>query len=154
MAFGWNDSNETEAEIKIKISKNKITIDHAENPSRGKRNLPLIFVTSISGILAIIFISYYFRCSMRGDDDGNGNVTASQLQDLIIQEQKLKMVERAQWLGQPPSDVTNLELPAKFVVITHTASDQCETQAKCVFVVTRLEIFTAVVAEKARGGNF
>jgi hypothetical protein len=52
------------------------------------------------------------------------------------------MVERAQWLAQPSGeDVAQLELPVKFVVITHTASDQCETQAQCVFVVRTIQTF-------------
>lgn len=41
----------------------------------------------------------------------------------------LRMVTRTEWLAQPPNEIlTPLILPAKRIIITHTATEFCETQ--------------------------
>lgn len=41
----------------------------------------------------------------------------------------LRIISRDEWLAQPPKqDLTPLVLPAKRVVITHTATESCDTQ--------------------------
>lgn len=43
----------------------------------------------------------------------------------------LRIVARGEWLAQPPnSNLTDLELPAKRVIIAHTATEGCSAQVK------------------------
>lgn len=41
----------------------------------------------------------------------------------------LRFVSRSEWLAQPPnSDLNDLELPAKRIIIAHTATENCTNQ--------------------------
>lgn len=41
----------------------------------------------------------------------------------------LRLISRDEWLAQPPNnDLTDLVLPVKRYIITHTATESCETQ--------------------------
>lgn len=43
----------------------------------------------------------------------------------------LRFVSRDEWLAQPPSAETNdLQLPAKRVIIAHTATENCSAQVR------------------------
>lgn len=52
------------------------------------------------------------------------------------------MVSRDEWLAQPPNDVlADLILPVNRVIITHTATDSCETQAQCTLRVRLMQTY-------------
>ncbi|XP_069700794.1 peptidoglycan-recognition protein LC-like [Periplaneta americana] len=55
---------------------------------------------------------------------------------------KLKFVNRREWLAQPPlKKGTKLHHPLPLVVILHTATEGCSTQAECVFLVRHTQTF-------------
>ena len=55
---------------------------------------------------------------------------------------KLKIVNRRTWLAQPAvAHSNNLSHPVPYVVIMHTATESCETQAGCVFIVRHVQTF-------------
>ena len=55
---------------------------------------------------------------------------------------KLKIVNRRTWLAQPPVERSNnLTHPVPYVVILHTATESCNTQAACVFIVRHVQTF-------------
>lgn len=52
------------------------------------------------------------------------------------------MIRRVQWLAQPPTGIiNNLTLPVSIVIIQHSATESCETQAKCVFLTRNIQTF-------------
>ncbi|KAI8040937.1 hypothetical protein M5D96_006880 [Drosophila gunungcola] len=54
----------------------------------------------------------------------------------------LRFVERQQWLAQPPQrTVPDLVQPVKMVIVLPTNSDNCTTQAQCVFRVRLRQSF-------------
>ncbi|XP_041563848.1 peptidoglycan-recognition protein LC isoform X5 [Drosophila elegans] len=54
----------------------------------------------------------------------------------------LRFVERQQWLAQPPQKtVPDLQQPVKMVIVLPTNSDNCTTQAQCVFRVRLRQSF-------------
>ncbi|XP_016934720.3 peptidoglycan-recognition protein LC isoform X5 [Drosophila suzukii] len=54
----------------------------------------------------------------------------------------LRFVERQQWLAQPPQKkIPDLEKPVKLVIVLPTNSDDCTTQAQCVFRVRLRQSF-------------
>ncbi|KAH8363863.1 hypothetical protein KR084_000141 [Drosophila pseudotakahashii] len=54
----------------------------------------------------------------------------------------LRFVERQQWLAQPPQKkIPDLEQPVKLVIVLPTNSDDCTTQAQCVFRVRLRQSF-------------
>ncbi|XP_045464972.1 peptidoglycan-recognition protein LE-like isoform X2 [Harmonia axyridis] len=54
----------------------------------------------------------------------------------------LKMVSRWEWLAQPPTQPTTpLKTPVPYVIISHTATETCLSQAQCVFQVRYIQTF-------------
>ncbi|XP_017085287.1 peptidoglycan-recognition protein LC isoform X4 [Drosophila eugracilis] len=54
----------------------------------------------------------------------------------------LRFVERQQWLAQPPQKkIPDLEQPVKLIIVLPTNSDDCTTQAQCVFRVRLRQSF-------------
>lgn len=55
---------------------------------------------------------------------------------------QLKLVNRRTWLAQPAvARMNNLSHPVPYVVILHTATERCSTQADCVFIVRHVQTF-------------
>ncbi|XP_044250281.1 peptidoglycan-recognition protein LC isoform X8 [Drosophila takahashii] len=68
--------------------------------------------------------------------------TLNQNQDNIGGGLILRFVERQQWLAQPPQKkIPDLEQPVKLVIVLPTNSDDCTTQAQCVFRVRLRQSF-------------
>lgn len=54
----------------------------------------------------------------------------------------LRMISRKDWLAQPPNNVLDdLEIPVNRIIITHTATEMCETQAACTLSVRIMQTF-------------
>ncbi|XP_021932119.1 uncharacterized protein LOC110835818 isoform X2 [Zootermopsis nevadensis] len=54
----------------------------------------------------------------------------------------LRIINRRTWLAQPAVRPSNpLQHPVPYVVILHTATDNCSTQAECVFIVRHIQTF-------------
>ncbi|XP_031358996.1 peptidoglycan-recognition protein LC-like isoform X1 [Photinus pyralis] len=55
---------------------------------------------------------------------------------------KLKVIPRSEWLAQPPIEqLSNLVQPIPYVVISHTATDNCSEQAICKIRIRDLQSF-------------
>lgn len=55
---------------------------------------------------------------------------------------KLKIISRKEWLAQPPVEKINqLVLPVPYVVISHTATEDCNNQAACTFYIRYLQTY-------------
>jgi len=54
----------------------------------------------------------------------------------------LNIVNRRTWLAQPPvKPSNNLTHPVPYVVILHTATENCNTQAACVYIVRHAQTY-------------
>lgn len=54
----------------------------------------------------------------------------------------LRLVTRNQWLAQPPNvNLSELHLPVDKIIIAHTASESCDTQAECTYRVRLIQTF-------------
>lgn len=52
------------------------------------------------------------------------------------------MIKRLEWLAQPATGiVNNLTLPVRFVIISHSATESCKSQAECVFQTRTIQTF-------------
>lgn len=52
------------------------------------------------------------------------------------------MIKRLQWLAQRPTGmVNNLTLPISMVIIQHTATESCSSQAQCIFQTRTIQTF-------------
>lgn len=59
----------------------------------------------------------------------NNNVFNNILGTDMLTGKVLRLISRDEWLAQPPNEsLTPLILPAKRIIITHTATEFCETQ--------------------------
>uniref|UniRef100_A0A182P8R2 Peptidoglycan recognition protein long class n=1 Tax=Anopheles epiroticus TaxID=199890 RepID=A0A182P8R2_9DIPT len=68
-------------------------------------------------------------------------LTASE-DDLFPDPKPLRLVTRTEWLAQPPrEELTDLKLPVGKVIIAHTATEGCTTQAKCMYQVKLIQEF-------------
>uniref|UniRef100_A0A2M4AHI7 Putative peptidoglycan recognition protein long class n=1 Tax=Anopheles triannulatus TaxID=58253 RepID=A0A2M4AHI7_9DIPT len=67
-------------------------------------------------------------------------VLAATEDDLFPDPKPLRLVTRTEWLAQPPrEELTDLKLPVNNVIIAHTATEGCTTQAACVLRVRLLQ---------------
>ncbi|CAG9857852.1 unnamed protein product [Phyllotreta striolata] len=74
-----------------------------------------------------------------GDDDISPINYSSDSKDLLGD---LRLVKRLLWLAQPASAPLNrLKLPVSLVIIHHTATESCQSQAKCVFITRYIQTF-------------
>nr|AYV99629.1 venom polypeptide [Dolopus genitalis] len=54
----------------------------------------------------------------------------------------LRLVSRDEWIAQPPSkELEPMQLPATKVIIAHTATEGCDTQAMCTFRIRLIQTF-------------
>ncbi|CAH0716100.1 unnamed protein product, partial [Brenthis ino] len=61
---------------------------------------------------------------------------------LLIAPDHLRIVSRTDWLAQPEEGpLTKLRQPIPWVIITHTATETCITQSKCVLSVRLIQSF-------------
>ncbi|XP_052897713.1 peptidoglycan-recognition protein LE-like isoform X3 [Anopheles moucheti] len=68
-------------------------------------------------------------------------LTASE-DDLFPDPKPLRLVTRTEWLAQPSrGELADLKLPANLVIIAHTATEGCTTQAKCTYQVKLIQEF-------------
>lgn len=55
---------------------------------------------------------------------------------------KLKIITRGQWVAQPPVKPANkLKTPVPYVIMLHTATENCSDQGTCVFRVRLIQSF-------------
>lgn len=60
----------------------------------------------------------------------------------LIPPRKLRMISRGQWVAQPPAKPADpLKTPVPYVIILHTATENCTDQATCVFRVRYIQSF-------------
>uniref|UniRef100_A0A9I3DK43 Peptidoglycan recognition protein family domain-containing protein n=1 Tax=Anopheles dirus TaxID=7168 RepID=A0A9I3DK43_9DIPT len=68
-------------------------------------------------------------------------LTASE-DDFLPDPKPLRLVTRTEWLAQPPrEELTDLKLPVNNVIIAHTATEGCTTQAACRLRVRLIQLF-------------
>ncbi|KAH8301887.1 hypothetical protein KR044_000370 [Drosophila immigrans] len=53
----------------------------------------------------------------------------------------LRILDRSEWLGEPPSSVQNLVTPISHVIIHHTATEGCEREEECVYRMRVIQAF-------------
>ncbi|XP_052872613.1 peptidoglycan-recognition protein LC-like isoform X4 [Anopheles cruzii] len=62
--------------------------------------------------------------------------------DIFPDPKPLRLVTRTEWLAQPPREVlADLKLPVNNVIIAHTATEGCTTQANCMYHVKLIQEF-------------
>ncbi|XP_053624692.1 peptidoglycan recognition protein 4-like isoform X2 [Plodia interpunctella] len=61
----------------------------------------------------------------------------------LIAPNHLRIVSRTDWLAQPPDDpnLDKLRMPVPWVIIAHTATENCYSQTECVLRVRLIQMF-------------
>ncbi|CAH1132574.1 unnamed protein product [Ceutorhynchus assimilis] len=68
--------------------------------------------------------------------------THPDITDVSQIKNRLRMISRAEWLAQPPTnDTTPLVTPVQYVIIHHTATENCSSQSQCVFYVRQIQTY-------------
>ncbi|CRL00273.1 CLUMA_CG013546, isoform A [Clunio marinus] len=116
-----------------------------------RKNVYLILLTAICSMIGIILLRFYV---MKGEDlkhgivlgdgdDSRKNIAINSTigSDLLLGN-VLRMISRDEWLAQPANnELSNLILPAKRVIIAHTATEPCDTQASCTLRTRYIQTF-------------
>ncbi|XP_019562439.3 peptidoglycan-recognition protein LC isoform X1 [Aedes albopictus] len=119
------------------------------------RDKPMLSVVVLIAVMVIIttivivaFVSAsgkpkYKRYYGDGDDDrANVPPDTGIDKDFLPDAKPLRIVTRNEWLAQPPKEnLTRLKLPVNRVIIAHTATENCQTQAQCTFMTQRIQEF-------------
>ncbi|KAH8418234.1 hypothetical protein KR222_006313, partial [Zaprionus bogoriensis] len=53
----------------------------------------------------------------------------------------LRILDRSEWLGEPPSSVQALTAPIAHVIIHHTATEGCEREDECIYRMRMIQAF-------------
>lgn len=97
--------------------------------------LALIFLTAI--VIAIVHFARYTDAPAKPVFP---EIPDSSLEGVVVTS--VRFVERNEWGAQPPSEpLTKLKLPVPYVIISHTATDFCDTQSTCTFHVRFAQTF-------------
>ncbi|XP_065081162.1 peptidoglycan-recognition protein LF-like isoform X3 [Ochlerotatus camptorhynchus] len=95
---------------------------------RDKPMLSVIILIAVMIIIVALIIVVY--------------VATSADNDFFPDAKPLRLVTRNEWLAQPPKEkLTPLKLPVNRVIIAHTATEGCTTQAQCSFMTQRIQEF-------------
>ncbi|KAK9885883.1 hypothetical protein WA026_013758 [Henosepilachna vigintioctopunctata] len=120
----------------------------------------IALATSVTFILFLVIVATLLAFILRQDGVIKGKVISDQtdprdddehehntpIKEPIdpnnLKPTKLKMVSRLEWLAQPPIQPTDpLKTPVPYVIISHTATENCSSQAQCVFQVRFIQTF-------------
>ncbi|GAB0098253.1 Peptidoglycan recognition protein [Sergentomyia squamirostris] len=110
----------------------------------------LVGVTFLFALVGLICLTVYFATSDEAPKQGDGDdyrktvpIESTIGDDLLPPgNTTLRLVSRSEWIAQPPNeDLVNLTLPSKRVIIAHTATEDCSTQASCVYRVRFIQTF-------------
>ncbi|CAK1554921.1 unnamed protein product [Leptosia nina] len=98
-----------------------------------------IIVSVVVNLTLIMFIPLLIR--------GLGTVKENKVQQhkagpMIISPAYLRIVNRSDWLSQPAEGPLDpLRLPAPWVIITHTATEACDSQSQCILRVRSIQTY-------------
>jgi len=114
-------------------------------------NFARILITALSLFVAIALLLIYLIFGKQlqkqtplgdGDDSRKNIAINSTIGSDLLPGKVLRLISRDEWLAQPPNnELTDLILPAKRVIITHTATEPCLTQAACTLRVRLIQTF-------------
>lgn len=91
-----------------------------------------IVMTTISACAVVLVVTLLLSLPPRDEATATNNTASG----------KLRIVNRRTWLAQPAVRPSNgLHHPLPYVVILHTASETCFTQAACIFIVRNIQSF-------------
>ncbi|XP_038216565.1 peptidoglycan-recognition protein LE-like isoform X1 [Zerene cesonia] len=119
-------------------------------------NIQIIVLSVIMLLLTSLLISYslltrdigHVKAKRAGMYEKPLNKKQARLQctftadPLLISPDYLRIVSRSDWLAQPVEAVLDkIRQPVPWVIITHTATETCETQSQCVLRVRVIQTF-------------
>lgn len=118
-------------------------------------NLHLIIFTIILMPLMLVLM-FYTLLTLEGtgrhkkkrdpdsieDDFGSYMRPIKKANPLIIAPNHLRIVSRTDWLAQPvENELVKIRQPVPWVIISHTATESCNTQSECVLRVRLIQMF-------------
>ncbi|XP_059609203.1 peptidoglycan-recognition protein 1-like isoform X2 [Phlebotomus argentipes] len=94
----------------------------------------LLGATLIFALVGIVCLTVFFATAEDPPKQGN---------DLLPPgNETLRLVSRSEWIAQPPNEEgVDLTLPTNRVIIAHTATEDCTSQASCVYRVRFIQTF-------------
>ncbi|XP_049298982.1 peptidoglycan-recognition protein LC-like isoform X2 [Anopheles funestus] len=106
----------------------------------------MIVLCAIVAVISILTASgkARLRPPVGDGDDNRPNIPQDKdiEDDLFPDPKPLRLVTRTEWLAQPPrGELTDLKLPVNLVIIAHTATEGCTTQAACRLRVRLIQLF-------------
>ncbi|CAH0716099.1 unnamed protein product, partial [Brenthis ino] len=100
-----------------------------------------VCITVIGSIIAIVLVLQN-KNEQRQDSQKDFESYKTTNNPLLIAPDHLRIVSRTDWLAQPEEGpLTKLRQPIPWVIITHTATETCITQSKCVLSVRLIQSF-------------
>ncbi|CAO1316068.1 unnamed protein product [Diamesa tonsa] len=122
-----------------------------KNHQFSKKSFILMMVTILCALFGIILLLAFAIYGNRmnsvvktgdGDDSRKNIAINSTIGTDMLTGKVLRLISRDEWLAQPPNEIlTPLIVPAKRIIITHTATEFCETQAACTLRARLMQTF-------------
>lgn len=132
-----NEKNDLEKEYRLK----KFLKKH-------QTYITLILLLFVISLIFGLILQFYIEKnaitsnSVGQDSDEQANNIPTEPDSSLGPLIKLKIISRVDWLAQPPlKPCTPLKTPVPYAIISHTATENCTTQAGCVLQVRNIQTF-------------
>ncbi|XP_001984131.2 peptidoglycan-recognition protein LF [Drosophila grimshawi] len=99
--------------------------DQAAN-TNVRRLSGLIWTCSILLVLVATTAAYFVWMMTQNDNPAN---------------RALRILDRSEWMGEPPSAFRLLPIPVQNVIIHHTATEGCDTEEVCIYRMRMIQSF-------------
>ncbi|KAM8710469.1 hypothetical protein ACLKA7_017137 [Drosophila subpalustris] len=100
--------------------------EQATTHTNGTHMRGLIWLCGVLMVLVVTAIVYFvWMMTKNVDTFGKG----------------LRILDRSEWLGEPPTSVENLIMPVSHVIIHHTATEGCEREEECIYRMRMIQTF-------------
>ncbi|XP_063910256.1 peptidoglycan recognition protein-like [Zophobas morio] len=109
-----------------------------------RRNLAIVSVCALSIVTVLLIVTIIILLQKNFVPVAVKPVEPSPITPIenLTLPHELKIVSRLEWLAQPPIEpATPLHTPVPYVIIHHTATENCSSQTQCVFHVRDIQMY-------------
>ncbi|XP_053624693.1 peptidoglycan-recognition protein LE-like isoform X3 [Plodia interpunctella] len=104
----------------------------------------VVIIATCVIVVAVVFTLVFLQSKTSKSHNSSSNQESdTSTTNTLIAPNHLRIVSRTDWLAQPPDDpnLDKLRMPVPWVIIAHTATENCYSQTECVLRVRLIQMF-------------
>ncbi|EDS27550.1 peptidoglycan recognition protein-lc [Culex quinquefasciatus] len=124
------------AKQSFKEANEEASISKCETSTSSTKFMKIILVLSLTSIVISLASMVCVLTLAKSDHGQNQDVIPEDTATFAPKSKALRIVTRNEWLAQPPRErLDDLKLPVNKVIISHTTTEECNTQSACLYRV-------------------